>query len=135
MLEPQKLLEVVPFVHDRAVQREKRADGGVREVVERAACAHGVAHEAVDDGAGGRVVRQGGVHDRVEGVLPAGAAHASLHAHGQIDVRLHEPHGLPEPGLQGALAHDVLRVLVVGVGLEHGGEQALGAAVVDVGHA
>ena len=69
----------------------------------RALGRHGVAHEAVDDGAGTRVVRERGAHDGVVGGVATDALDAALDAHGALHVRLHEAHRLPEAWLERGL--------------------------------
>ena len=111
----------------------RSAPAASRAVV-RALGRHGVAHEAVDNGAGTRVVRERGAHDGVVGGVAADALDAALDAHGALHVRLHEAHRLPEAWLERGLRRDVLRVLAAHVRLEHGRQQAFQRPVVGVGH-
>ena len=111
----------------------RSAPAASRAVV-RALGRHGVAHEAVDDGAGTRVVRERGAHDGVVGGVATDALDAALDAHGALHVRLHEAHRLPEAWLERGLRRDVLRVLAAHVRLEHGRQQAFQRPVVGVGH-
>ena len=107
MLEPQELQHAVALVAHGAREAVERGHGGVREVVHHAAVAHGVAHEAVDDGACGRVVGERRAHDGVRGGAPADAPDALLHAQRELDVRVDDAHRLAEARLQMGLPHDV----------------------------
>lgn len=111
----------------------RSALAAARAVV-RAVRRHRIADEAVDDDAGARVVGERCAQRGVVAGMPARAPDAAPHAQSQLLVRLDGAHGLPEARLERVLHGHVLRVLAVGVGHEHGGEQPFWRAVVDVGH-